>query len=97
MRTHASLLFSITVLRAFILSCVALLQLKGYVAMFPMFPVLAPVNQARPVSLLSFVLPYKIVLHAFFHSFILSQCYTVIYTFFLQQDFRILCSVFLLK
>ena len=68
---YAPLLSSISVLRAFVLFCVVLLQLKGKVAMFC---VCAPINQSPPVSLSSLILRYKAVLHALFHSFFLSHC-----------------------
>ena len=61
---------SISALRAFVLPCFVLLQVKSKV---PMFLVCGSNNRSSPVSLLSFILPYKAVLHAFFHSYILSR------------------------
>ena len=63
-----------------------------------MFCMCAPINHLLlPVSLLTFILLYKVVLHPFL-SFILSHCsynylYIIIYRIILQQHFQIFCSV----
>ena len=68
---YAPLLLSISTLIPFFLCRVVLFQLKDEV---PMFCVCASINHSPPCfSLLSFILPYKAVLHVFFLPFILSH------------------------
>ena len=74
-------------LRAFFLSSVALLQLKGKV---PKFCVCSPINHSPSAYLISFALPCKAVLHAFFSSFRFEPFVTPLYSYFAStfSDFQ---------
>ena len=65
---YAPLPLSIAVLRVFVLTRVVLLLWKGRICFE-----CAPTDHSPPVSLLSFILPYKAVWHTFFLSFVLSH------------------------
>ena len=91
---YAPLPSSISASLAFVLSCLVLLQVESKV---PMFWVCAPINHSPSVTLVSFILTYKAVLHAFFHSFILSHClHCYLYNYF-ATTFLDFLSVFPLK